>query len=178
VSGLAELKKFAQKIYRDGYLQTQIRGGIAYQIQALREKFGLTQIEFAKATGKTQSVISRLEDTEYGKLSVQTLLDIACAMNVALVVKFVSYPDFLTQTEDMSVRGLQPDTIYESLARAERSSMHIVPHGPQSAALANASVSSFQQYATPLQDRLQLNDNSPPMGAFFASARSEMRAQA
>jgi transcriptional regulator with XRE-family HTH domain len=176
VSGLVRLKKFAQKIYRDGYLRTQICGGIAYQIQALREKFGLTQIEFAEATGKKQSVISRLENTSYGKVTVQTLLDIACAMNVALVVKFVSYPDFLAQTEDMSVRGLQPDTIYESLARAERSSLQITDAKPQSAALANAMADSSQRYATPLRDRLQLNDNSPPMGAFLASARMEMRA--
>ena len=115
------LEKFASKKYRDGYLQSRVRGFIAYQIQALREKLGLTQADFAALTGKKQSTISRLENTEYGKVSVQTLLDIASATNVALVVKFASYPEFLDQTRNMSVEALQPRTIQESLSEAQSS---------------------------------------------------------
>jgi transcriptional regulator with XRE-family HTH domain len=115
------LEKFATKKYRDGYLQSRVRGFIAYQIQALREKLELTQAQFAELTGKKQSTISRLEDTEYGKVSVQTLLDIACATDVALVIKFASYPEFLDQTRDMSVEALQPRTIQESVAEAQSS---------------------------------------------------------
>ena len=111
-----ELAKFDRKAYRDGYLQAKVRGLIAYQIQALREKTGLNQTDFAKKIGKTQSVVSRLEDTEYGRVSVQTLLDVACALDVALVVKFASYPDFLFQTRDASVTALQPPSIQESIA--------------------------------------------------------------
>jgi transcriptional regulator with XRE-family HTH domain len=113
------LEKFASKKYRDGYLQSRVRGFIAYQIQALREKLGLTQAQFAELTGKKQSTISRLEDTEYGKVSVQTLLDIACAADVALVVKFASYPEFLDQTRNMSVEALQPRTIQDSLSEIQ-----------------------------------------------------------
>jgi transcriptional regulator with XRE-family HTH domain len=109
------LKKFERKDYRDSYLQTQVRGGIAYQVRALREKSGLNQTDFANKIGKKQSVVSRLENTEYGRVSVQTLLDIACALDVALLVKFVAYPDFLGQTEDMSSRGLMVATIQETL---------------------------------------------------------------
>ena len=116
MSVLNKLKKFADKDYRDSFLQTQVRGGIAYQIQALRAKLGLTQTEFAHRMGKKQAVISRLESTSYGKMSVQTLLDIACSLDVALVVRFVSYPEFLQRTENMSIEALQPDSIFESLA--------------------------------------------------------------
>jgi transcriptional regulator with XRE-family HTH domain len=119
VNDRQHLEKFASKKYRDGYLQSRVRGFIAYQIQALREKLGLTQAQFAELTGKKQSTISRLEDTEYGKVSVQTLLDIACATNVALVVKFDSYPEFLDQTRNMSVEALQPRTIQESLSEVQ-----------------------------------------------------------
>jgi transcriptional regulator with XRE-family HTH domain len=114
-----ELKNFGSKEYRDGYLQSRVRGYIAYQIQALREQLGLTQQAFADLTGKKQSTISRLEDTEYGKVSVQTLLDIACATDVALVVKFASYPDFLDQTRMMATEALQPSTIFESIKETE-----------------------------------------------------------
>jgi transcriptional regulator with XRE-family HTH domain len=113
------LNKFDRKAYRDGYLRSKIRGMIAYQIQALREKTGLNQTDFAKKVGKTQSVISRLEDPEYGRVTIQTLLDMACALDVALVVKFASYPDFLFQTRDASMAALQPDTIQESLKKAD-----------------------------------------------------------
>ena len=111
----ADLFKFAKKNYRDGFLETTTRAGIALQIKALRQKFGLSQDEFAAKLDKKQSVISRLEDPERSKASVQTLLDIASGCDVALVVRFVSYPEFLAQTSDMSPEGLQADTIMESL---------------------------------------------------------------
>lgn len=109
------LVDFADKDYRDGFLDSVTRSGIAYQIKALRRKFGFSQEEMAAATGKTQSVISRLESG--GIESVQTLLDIASALNVAVLVRFVSYPEFLDQANHMSERDLQPDTIQESLSR-------------------------------------------------------------
>lgn len=118
-----DLAKFRRKSYRDGYLQSKIRGMIAYQIQALRERTGLNQTDFAKKIGETQSVVSRLEDTECGRVTVLTLLDIACALDVALVVKFASYPDFLSQTRDASAAALQPDTIQQSLAKAPGSQL-------------------------------------------------------
>jgi transcriptional regulator with XRE-family HTH domain len=116
VLDLNRLKKFERKSYRDGYLFTQVRSAIAHQIQALRAKFRLTQAEFAERTQKKQSTISRLESTQYGKVRVQTLLDIASSMDVALLVQFVSYPEFLRRTSDMSEAALQPQTIFETLA--------------------------------------------------------------
>jgi transcriptional regulator with XRE-family HTH domain len=110
------LSKFARKDYRDGYMQGRVRAGIAYQIQALRRKFGVSQTEFAAKLQKPQSVISRLENTEYGKVTVQTLLDVASSLDVALLVQFVSYPDFLQRTADMSDKALQAETIHESLS--------------------------------------------------------------
>ena len=112
-----KLNRFASKDYRDAFMQTQVRAGIAYQIQALRRKFGLTQAQMAEKTGKKQSVISRLESTEYGGVSVQSLLDIASALDIALVVRFSSYPDFLSTTSNVSEDALQVDTISESLSK-------------------------------------------------------------
>jgi transcriptional regulator with XRE-family HTH domain len=111
------LRRLLNKEYRDGYLQTHVRSGIAYQIRSLREKTGLSQAQFADATGKKQSTISRLEDTDYGRVSVQTLLDIASALNVALLVRFVDFPQFLKTTEDMSPQALAPDDVFESKAK-------------------------------------------------------------
>ena len=113
---LAKLNKLSNMEYRHSYLQAQVRSWIAYQFQAIRRKFGLSQAQMAERTGKTQSVISRLENTEYGKVSVQTLLDVANSLDVALLVQFVSYPEFLDRTRDKSEASMQPETIQESIA--------------------------------------------------------------
>lgn len=164
---LNKLTKFARKEYRDGYMQTQVRGGIAYQIKALREKFGYSQTQFAETTGKKQSVISRLEDTEYGRVTVQTLLDIASSLNVALLVKFVSYPEFLNRNEDMSVAALQPETIDESLNNyAERTTNLANPASiRQGSNLINAAKERFNlkrfQAISPVTRKLE--QKLPPM---------------
>ncbi|MBH9807673.1 helix-turn-helix domain-containing protein, partial [Clostridioides difficile] len=75
---------FAKKAYRDGYLETRVRNGVAAQVRALREKLGLSQTEFGKLIGKPQTVVSRLEDPDYGRVSIRSLLDVAEGANVAL----------------------------------------------------------------------------------------------
>jgi transcriptional regulator with XRE-family HTH domain len=110
----ADLAKFAKKAYRDGYLETRVRNGVAAQVRALREKLGLSQTEFGKLVGKPQTVVSRLEDPDYGRVSIRSLLDVAEGANVALVIEFVSYPEFLARTGDGSTTA--PTTIDETLA--------------------------------------------------------------
>lgn len=110
-----DLTRFENPEYRDGYLETKVYGGIAYQVQGLREKFDLTQKEFGQKVGLKQNAVSRLESIEYGKATIRTLLRIARRCDVALVVQFVSYPEFLDRTADMSASRLQPPTVYESV---------------------------------------------------------------
>ena len=92
----------------------RVRTSIALQIRQLRESANLLQSKFAKMIGTRQSAVSRLENTEYGKVSVQTLLNIACAMKVALVVKFVSYDNFFAQHGDVTPASLHAETFPET----------------------------------------------------------------
>lgn len=158
-----KLRKFIRKEYRDGYMQTQVRGGIAYQIKALREKFGMSQSKFASVTGKKQSVVSRLEDVEYGKVSVQTLLDIASSLDVALLVRFVSYPEFLSRYSDMSVKALQPDTISESLNR-ESQSIALWPESSYEGVLARISSPRISANSSIQRPEKVLRQNKPAPG--------------
>jgi transcriptional regulator with XRE-family HTH domain len=107
-----DLKPFLNKEYRDSYIEGHVKGGIAYQIQALREKSGLNQKDFGDQIGKPQSVVSRLENTEYGSVSVETLLDVAKALDVALQVRFSNYVDMLNA--DVSASAFKVDNIHES----------------------------------------------------------------
>lgn len=117
-SALNKLKKFLSKSYRDAYLDNSVRSGIAYQIQSLRKARGLSQSEFALKLGKPQSTVCRLEQEAYGRVSVTTLLDVAKALDVGLVVRFTSYVSVLAATSRMSERDLEVDTIFETVEKS------------------------------------------------------------
>lgn len=167
-----KLKRFAEKDYRDGYLNTHVRASIAYQIKALRQKFGLSQRGMAERTGKTQSVISRLESDGYGQMSLQSLLDIASGLDVALVVRFVSYPEFLKQAASMSERALQPDTIFESLAKNSKSRFSEY----NSSIVHHLSARSDQDYSRNLTAGLQ-HKPLAPLEAVLSSAAQTAESQ-
>jgi transcriptional regulator with XRE-family HTH domain len=101
------IDKLSKKTYREAYVADQVRTGIAYQIRALREQRSWNQGKFSEELDKPQSVTSRLENPDYGKLSLKTLLEVASTFDVALLVRFVSFPEFLRQNQDVSAEALQ-----------------------------------------------------------------------
>lgn len=98
--------KFGDKAYRHSYLARHLRAFLANQIRALRGD--RTQAEFGDKIGKSQSAVARLEREGYGKVTLQTLIDIATKLDIGLVVRFVDYPTFLLQTTNQSISALQP----------------------------------------------------------------------
>lgn len=101
------LDKLRKRAYRRAYVGEHVRRGVAYQIRALREQRGWKQGELATKLGKPQSVVSRLEDPSYGKVTVQTLLEVADVYDVALYVRFVPFSSFLRSTRDLTTSSLQ-----------------------------------------------------------------------
>ncbi len=101
------LERLQRKAYRHAYLAEHVRRGIAYQIRALRDQRKWKQGTFAKMLSKPQSVASRLEDPDYGKVTIQTLLEVANVFDVALEVRFVRYSSFIRNTRDVSVVSMQ-----------------------------------------------------------------------
>lgn len=99
--------KLRKRPYRQAYMAEHVRRGIAYQIRALRDQRGWNQGEFSKALNKPQSVVCRLEDPSYGKVTVQTLLEVANVCDVALQVLFVPYSAFLRRTRDTSAQSMK-----------------------------------------------------------------------
>jgi transcriptional regulator with XRE-family HTH domain len=115
VSDLDELTKFLSESYRASYLDSYVKGSIAYQIQALREKTGLNQTKFGELIGQPQSVVSRLEDTEYGGVNINTLLKIANRLGVGLQVRFCNFETVLNA--DVSPAAMAVENISETVDR-------------------------------------------------------------
>lgn len=95
------LNSFQDPEYRHAFLEEHVRSFIALQIRALREQRGLTQAKLGDAMGKAQAWISCLEDPEYGKVSVTTLLELAEAFDTALEIRFVPVSEMLDRLENI-----------------------------------------------------------------------------
>ena len=63
-----------------------VNADVAQMIYDLRTDAGLSQKELAELVGTTQSVVSRLEDADYGGHSLSMLKRIAKALNRRLTV--------------------------------------------------------------------------------------------
>src|SRR5207253_2649565 len=91
-----------------------IKNGVPYQIRSLRDQRGWTQGYLGEKAGKRQHGISRLEDPRYGsKLSIKSLLEIASAFDVALLVKFVPFSRLLNEYDDVSPEALSAKSVFD-----------------------------------------------------------------
>jgi transcriptional regulator with XRE-family HTH domain len=99
-------KSFGNKTFRHAFMARQLKLFLAEQIRALRGD--LTQKQFGDKIGKPQSVVSRLEKQFDRQISVQTLIDIAGKLDIAVIIRFLDFSTFLRYTEDYSDAALVP----------------------------------------------------------------------
>lgn len=90
---------------RNAYVTAEVTTALAHQIRALRIQRGLSQAELAKRMGTKQHVISRLEDPSYGRLSLNTLLQLSRAFDTGLQVQFVPLVGMLRNTFEPSAEA-------------------------------------------------------------------------
>lgn len=102
-------EKLQEKPYRDAFVASQIRIALSFQIRALREKRGWTQAQLAEQVGMLQPRISAMERPGGSKFSLETLLRLASAFDVAFVGRFVPFSELLEWAESFS-----PDTFMVS----------------------------------------------------------------
>jgi transcriptional regulator with XRE-family HTH domain len=94
-------------------VSSNLSEGIAFQIRATRDKEEMTQADLAAASGMSQNNVSRLESPDYGKHTITSLKRIAEALDVALVVRFVpfsQYIDWLSGTPRLD-NGLNSESL-------------------------------------------------------------------
>jgi hypothetical protein len=98
--------KLRDKLYRDSFIAARCRRFLAHQVRALRGE--MSQAEFGKLLDKPQSVVSRLEDPSYGKMTLNSLLEVAAKTDRALLVQFVDWKVLLKMVADESDESSAP----------------------------------------------------------------------
>lgn len=100
-------REFSDPEARRQYAEELLDSYIALQIKTLRLERGWTQRELADRAGKRQSQISAMEQTDFSSWKVSTLRKLADAFDLALVVRFESFGNFLHEALDVSRSALE-----------------------------------------------------------------------
>ena len=111
------VSKLSEREYRHAYMIAGVKTWISRQVRTLREQRGWSQEDLGRELGKPQSAISRVEDPDYGKLTLQTLFDLARAYDLPLLVQFVEWSDWLSRMDNASTEALQKHSFNGDLLR-------------------------------------------------------------
>jgi transcriptional regulator with XRE-family HTH domain len=95
-------KKLKNKEYRDSFAAEYIYSRIPLKIRAMRERRDLSQQELGKLAAVKQEWVCKLEDPNYGRLTLATLLKLASAFDVGLNVDFVPFSEILDHSTHLS----------------------------------------------------------------------------
>lgn len=95
------------KEYRDAFVAASINIGVPAQIRVLRKQRKWSQGKLADEAKMLQPAISRLEDPDRGSVNLTTLLMLAAAFNVGLMVKFVPFSEMVDRKLKLSLKSLE-----------------------------------------------------------------------
>ena len=133
--------------YRRGFVEEKIQTGLAVQMKAIREsRPGMTQQKFAELLGKSQSWVARLEDPNAPPPTITTLLKVAAAFDVDLVVRYAPFSETIDwvsgnphvvpglSPESLAVPDFENDTTVAELVRIEIPKPDLAPAALNAAA--------------------------------------------
>jgi transcriptional regulator with XRE-family HTH domain len=175
---LTDHAEMSDKVHRDALVEVEIRRGIPVQIREMREARGWSQGQLGELIGKPQNNISRMENTRDTYLSIKTLVEIASAFDVGLLVKFVPYSEVLRWTDNHSLDTVVPKSYADEVK--EEGSAHGAPVGDSSTSAHDFLVRMFAGRQLPLDgpdwkvfsSNKYANDTTPATGGLDGTTRS------
>lgn len=109
------------KQYRHGLIAAQIEVDLPLQLKALRKERGWSQPEMERRTGMKQSRFPLMERPGGASFTLDTLRRLAEAFDVALIVRFAPFGEFLDWSKDFNPEtftvpsfGQQADCVSDS----------------------------------------------------------------
>lgn len=125
--------QLSDREFRHAYMTDQVRTHIALAIRILREQEGRewSQAELGRRCDKPQSWISKLEDPEYGKVSLQTLFEIAEAYDLPLLVQFPEWSDWLLRMKNQSREDFEKESFSPKLLKGAARTSALRPKSSQ-----------------------------------------------
>ncbi|MEX0999301.1 MAG: helix-turn-helix domain-containing protein [Thermodesulfobacteriota bacterium] len=112
--------EFQDKEYAHAFVDSFLNASIATQIKVLREERGWTQKKLADKTGMEQSRISLLENVNYNKWSISTLLKLKDAFDVTLTVSFDTFSEKIEDIVKFSRENLETKSREYDLALEDK----------------------------------------------------------
>jgi transcriptional regulator with XRE-family HTH domain len=91
------LNELKDQVYRRAFVEGHAKDTIAFQLRMLRKARDWEQRDVAERLGnaRLQPMISRYENPDYGRYSITTLLELAGAFDVALIVRFAPFSELV-----------------------------------------------------------------------------------
>jgi transcriptional regulator with XRE-family HTH domain len=101
---------------RQSTVESQIKIGVPFQLRAMRESREWTQEKLAEKLKTTQNTVSRLENPKTSRPTITTLLRIARAFDVGLLVRFVPFGFYGGVIEAMDSTHIEVPSYDQELA--------------------------------------------------------------
>jgi transcriptional regulator with XRE-family HTH domain len=128
------------KEYRDSFVAEQIYSRLPLKIRNMRVTRCLKQRELAARAEVAPEWITQVENPNYGRFTLKTLLKIASALDVGLVVDFVPYSRVVNDSLLLSNASFDAPSSKDDAGLIERKAPHSEVEDIAASQSANASV--------------------------------------
>lgn len=112
-------QRLKDKNYRNQFIAGEVRRTIPFQLRALRGERKWTQADLGKEAEMPQTMVCRIENGDAASLSIKTLLKLASAFDVALVVRFEPIDSLIDWVDNLSPEVMAPRSSVDRLTEME-----------------------------------------------------------